>query len=74
MAKSSAAADKPDVSPGAEPQSTITLNEFCLRLSTRVKRVELIGAFEHAERAADKANDTEAAYQARFDAFIKKPA
>lgn len=72
MAKTTPAlAVEPVESAGGEP---LTLTEFCIRLSSRVKRVELIGAFEHCEKAAGKARDTEAAFQARFDAFINKPA
>ncbi|QNJ57323.1 hypothetical protein Dolphis_16 [Pseudomonas phage Dolphis] len=51
----------------------LTLTEFCRRLSERVRRVELIGAFEFVEKRAGHHRDTEAAYQGRFDAFINKP-
>ncbi|MBB3017710.1 hypothetical protein FHR70_000750 [Microvirga lupini] len=71
MAKSPAVADKPVESAGSEP---LTLTEFCIRLSKRVKRVELIGAFEFVEKAAGHVRDTEEAFQGRFDAFIKQPA
>lgn len=51
----------------------VTLNEFCVRLSTTVKRPELLGAFEHQERVAGRLSDTESGFRARFDAFINKP-
>lgn len=58
----------------ATPQADqITLDEFCLRLSKVDKRVELIGAFHYAERAAEHVKDTESDFQARFEAFATKP-
>lgn len=51
----------------------VTLDEFCTRLSTRDKRVELIGGFHFTETKANHAKDLEANYQARFDAFVNKP-
>lgn len=73
---------KPVIAPVAEqPQAAaaaqdfpLTLNEFCTRLSATDKRVELIGAFEHAERVAGRAKDTEPAFAARFTAFVNQPA
>ena len=52
----------------------LTLNEFCLRLSQRERRVTLIGGFEAVERKALRTKDTEAQYQSRYDAFINQPA
>jgi hypothetical protein len=52
----------------------IDLTEFCRRLSEKDSRVELIGSFESAERAAKRSRDVEAAYAARFDAFATQPA
>ena len=52
---------------------TSSLTEFCMRVSQTVRRPELIGAFEHVERTAGRTTDTEAAYRARFDAFLNKP-
>jgi hypothetical protein len=70
MAKTTAVAAEPVESAGGEP---LTLTEFCRRLSERVRSPELIGAFEHSEKAAGKTRDTEVAFRARFDAFTKKP-
>jgi ppGpp synthetase/RelA/SpoT-type nucleotidyltranferase len=61
------------------PQSEVaefdlTLQEFCMRLSNIDKRVELIGGFEHSERVAGRAKDTESAYRQRYTAFINRPA
>lgn len=66
-----AAASVPAAAPTDFP---VTLDEFCTRLSTADKRVELIGAFHSVEKAARRHRDTEANYQARFDAFINQPA
>ncbi len=71
MAKTTAAAAA-DTAKGAAGEP-LTLNEFCARLSSRVKRVELIGAFAHSAKAAGNLRRTEAEFQAQFDAFIKKP-
>lgn len=55
----------------AEP---LSLNEFCIRLSSSDRRVEMIGAFEHGERNAGRLSDTAQNYAARYQAFINKPA
>lgn len=52
----------------------LSLNEFCTRLSTTDRRVELIGGFEHSERVAGVGKDTSANFEARFAAFAKQPA
>lgn len=62
---------KPAVPPSAPK---LSLNEFCMRLSERDRRVALLGAFEFSERTSGRLQDTEAAYQARFKAFSNKPA
>lgn len=72
MAKSPDAAPSIFQAPSAD-QITVTLNEFCARLSETVVRPELIGAFAHTERAAGNARDTAEAFKARFDEFINKP-
>lgn len=69
MAKT-ASADQDSV---AAAEIKLSLHEFCARLSETVKRPELIGAFEHVERVADRNADTASAYQLRYDAFITKP-
>ena len=51
----------------------LTLDEFCARLSSTDRRVELIAAFHHNERAAGQMKDTSAAFQNRFVAFQSKP-
>lgn len=51
----------------------ITLIEFCERLSTTLRRQELIGAFYFVENRAGRVRDTEAAYRSRFDAFVNTP-
>lgn len=52
----------------------LSLAEFCQRLSATDKRVELIGAFHHVEKAAGALQDTSANYSARFEAFANQPA
>ncbi len=56
----------------AAPQE-LTLQEFCLRLSSSDKRVELIGAFHYSETAAGTVKDLETAFKDRFTAFLNKP-
>lgn len=59
----------------AEPtEFPLTLDEFCSRLSTTDKRVELIGAFHHGEKVAGRSKDAESAYAARFAEFVNQPA
>lgn len=52
----------------------VSLDEFCTRLSETEKRYALIAGFAATERKARRVRDTEAAFQARFAAFIKQPA
>lgn len=58
-----------DVAPAQE----LTLLEFCQRLSSVDKRVELIGAFHYAETTAGTVKDLEAAFNSRFVVFLNKP-
>lgn len=60
-----------DVAPTA-PQE-LTLQEFCQRLSSVDKRVELIGAFHYSETAAGTVKGLESAFADRFAAFLNKP-
>ena len=62
------------VAPAVSAEFDLTLQEFCTRLSGTDKRVELIGGFEHSERVAGRAKDTETAYRSRFVAFANRPA
>lgn len=52
----------------------LSLNEFCIRLSTKDKRVEMIGGFEHSERVAGRLSDTAENYAARYAKFLNQPA
>ena len=52
----------------------VTLDEFGIGLSQRDDRHELVNAFIYMERRAGKHKDTEAAYQARYVAFLDQPA
>lgn len=63
--------EAPVVTLAAEP--SLSLADFCTRLSETVSRPELIGAFAHVEQKAGNVKDTAANYRTRFDAFINKP-
>lgn len=56
-----------------EDHYPVTLDEFCRRLSTSDRRVEMIGAFEHVEKSAGRTKDTESAYRGRYEEFINQP-
>ena len=61
----------------AQPDETgypLTLEEFCTQLSSKDKRVALIGGFHHTETAAGTIKDTVAAFTTRYEAFINQPA
>lgn len=72
MAKNDAPAVVQDEIPVVEP-ITVSLNEFCTRLSETVNRPELIGAFAATERAAGNSRGTVADFEQRYTAFINKP-
>lgn len=50
---------------------TITLTEFCRRLSTQLDHVELISAFFSSERETPKRTFDE--WRGRFEAYRKRP-
>ena len=52
----------------------LSLDEFCRRASTERNTPELLSAFAHTERDADRLNDTHAAYAARYVEFANAPA
>lgn len=56
----------------AAPQAQ-TLTEYCAVRSKTDRRVELIGAFFSDERRQGNVKDLASAYDARFEAFTKKP-
>jgi hypothetical protein len=62
-----------DLQAAGAQESKLSLDEFCRRISETVKRPELIGGFEFLQRRAGHLKDTEAAFRARFDAFVKTP-
>lgn len=64
----------PDLIDTFAPAEELTLAEFCTRLSSTDRRVELIGGFEHSERRAGRSKDTEEAYAARYADFLSQPA
>lgn len=71
-------ADKPlsqkeNQAPQSAALPTITLDEFCQRLSETVRRPELIAGFYSTASASGAHADTQAGYQSRFDIFINTP-
>jgi hypothetical protein len=54
-------------------EEATTLQEFCIALSQRDNRVELIGAFHHTESAAGRAKDLASLYAERFQVFANSP-
>lgn len=60
-----AQADDKDVS--------LSITDFCTRLSESVSRPELIGAFAAVEQRAGRVSDTAVKFRARFDAFVNQP-
>lgn len=61
------------VAPAAAPVPTVTLEEFCSRMSEKQTRPELFAAFHFTEKAAGRLRDTETAFAGRLDAFLSKP-
>lgn len=58
---------------GDVPVVSLTLPEFCTRLSATVRRPELIGSFEFTERTAGRSKATMQEFQSRFESFSNKP-
>lgn len=52
----------------------VALDEFCQRLSTTDRRVEMISAFHHWARAQGLLKASESEYQARYAEFATHPA
>lgn len=66
-----AKAEKPEV---IQDDFKLSLKEFCTRISSTDRRVELIGGFFAHEKGAGRMNDFESAYKARLENFAKRPA
>jgi hypothetical protein len=62
---------------GAESQAdksfSVSLDEFCARLSASDGRVEMISGFHYSERKAGHLNDTSVAFKKRYEAFADQP-
>lgn len=56
-----------------EEQHAVSLDEFCTRLSRKVKSPEMIAAFHHLEKAAGRVTALSSAYQARFEEVSSRP-
>lgn len=64
--------EKPQVA--QETEFKMSVKEFCARLSTTDRRVEMIGGFYSDEVRLGHFSDFEPAFRSRFDAFTKRPA
>lgn len=72
---------KPNDAPAVEasasvetaPEISLSLTDFCIRLSESVRRPEMIGAFEAVERRAGRVKASESEFRSRYDAFVNKP-
>ncbi len=73
MAKNETAIPETETPP-ATASFSLSLDEFCTRLSQGDKRVELIAGFHHTELTANRVSDTESNYRARYTDFSKKTA
>jgi len=51
----------------------VNLDDFCVTLSARDRRVELIGAFHHSQKVSGQLFDTPENFQERFDEFATAP-
>ena len=52
----------------------VTLTEFCMRLSSGDRRVEMIAGFYSDEKANGRSKDSIAHFEARYAAFQVRPA
>lgn len=52
----------------------LSLDEFCIRLSSGKVGPEMIGGFRHDSIAAGRLKDSEVAFAAAFNAFTRRPA
>ena len=57
-----------------EPEPKITLDEFCLGVSQRDKRVELIAGFHAEQRARGVVKAAPSEFRAALEAFATRPA
>jgi hypothetical protein len=65
--------DSAPEAPATEAQPSVTLDDFCVRISETVRSPELIAGFHHVERAAGRLRGTFDEYKTRFDAFRNLP-
>lgn len=70
-------APAPVLAPQAAPVETqhpVTLDEFCTRLSKKVREPELIAVFHHLETAAGRKTGLTSEYRRCFEAVASRPA
>lgn len=65
--------EKAETQAQAPAEPTLSLQEFCRRLSETVKHPELIAGFEYSERVAGNTEGTLDKFQAAYSAFVIKP-
>ncbi len=63
--------EKPPVNPPDE--FTVSLNEFCIRLSKTDKRVEMIGGFHHSMTKEGTTSGKTVFYQQAYTKFTTAP-
>lgn len=75
MPKSEVTADVPGELTASAPDSfDLTIDEFCVRLSSEGVAPELIGGFYHDEKANGRVKDSDSGYRGRFAVFGNQPA
>lgn len=74
MAKNdTSVAETPAPVAAVAPEPTLSLDEFCVRLSVTEKRPEAIAGFHYTENAAGRVKGTQDEYASRFREFLNKP-
>lgn len=58
----------------APQEATIPINEFCAEVSRGKRQVELLAAFAHTERQANRHHDTRTNYRKRLSEMHRAPA
>lgn len=61
------------VQPHVESEQELTLDEFCRRLSSHDRRVELISGFHASQVREGVVKSTESVFKKRYDDFGNKP-
>ena len=65
--------DAPVLGASEQQEFPLGIEEWCTQVSRNDQRVEMLGAFCAAERAAKRVKDLPSAYAARLTAFASAP-